>query len=151
MRMNASARPCTPIPIGLCRRLDLSACTWTKMSLVKQTRWPPARGTRATPEKRANLGHGVVINVNDLVQVPDDGFSDRRQLVEVVGPLGGDEHVESNGSQVTHCNLVGGGNNTSNENFHCSSLKGQSQLRAITQSPHLCSCTLRSPCTSCCI
>lgn len=79
------------------------------MSLVKQARWPPARGTGATPEKRANLGHGVVINVNDLVQVPDDGFSDRRQLVEVVGPLGGDEHVESNGSQVTHCNLVRGG------------------------------------------
>lgn len=66
-----------------------------------------------TPEKKAHLGHRVVINVNDLVQVPDDDFSDGCQLIEVVRPLRGDVHVESNGCQVTHCNLIRG-NNTSN-------------------------------------
>lgn len=150
MRMKASARPCTPIPIGLCRRFDLLACTSTKMGLVKQTTMLHVCDTEATPEKRANLGHRVVINVNDLVQVLDDGFSDRCQLIEVVGPLGGDVHVQSNGSQVTHRNLIRR-NNRSNENLRCSILTDHSQLRGITQSPHLCSCILLSLCTGCCI
>lgn len=66
-----------------------------------------------TPQKKAHLGHRVVINVNDLVEVPDDDFGDGCQLIEVVGPLWGDVHVESNGRQVTHCNLIRG-NNPSN-------------------------------------
>lgn len=61
--------------------------------------------SEATLDKRANLGHWVVVDVNNLVQILHNDFGDRCKLFEVKGPFWGDIHVESNGRQVTHCNL----------------------------------------------
>lgn len=58
-----------------------------------------------TPGKKAYLGHWVVVDINNLVQVPDNDFGDRCKLFEIKGPFWGDIHVEGNGRQVTHCNL----------------------------------------------
>lgn len=61
----------------------------------------------STLKKRTNLWDWVVVDVNDLVQVLDNNFGDRCQFVKVIGLVWGDIHVESNGCQVTHCNLIG--------------------------------------------
>lgn len=55
--------------------------------------------------RKTHLRHGVVVDVNNLVQVLDNDFGDRCKLFEVKGPLWGDVHVEGNGCQVTHCDL----------------------------------------------
>lgn len=57
------------------------------------------------PEKKTNLRHWVVVDVNNLIEVPDNDFGDRCKLFEVKGPFWGDIHVEGNGCQVTHSNL----------------------------------------------
>lgn len=59
----------------------------------------------ATLEKKTNLGHWVVVDVDNLVQVLDNDFGDGCKLFEVKGSFWGDIHVECNGCQVTHCNL----------------------------------------------
>lgn len=53
----------------------------------------------------ANLGHWVVVDVNDLVQVLDDDFGDRCKLAEVKGPSWAHVHVEGDGCQVAHSYL----------------------------------------------
>lgn len=106
MRMKASARPCTPIPIGLWRIFDLLACGETNR-LLTCTGPGYTVDEEATLEKKANLGNRVVVDVNNLVQVLDNDFGDRGELFEVIGLFWGDIHVESDGCKVTHCNLSG--------------------------------------------
>ena len=101
--MKASARPCTPIPIGLWRLLDLSACkAGQRDRLFRLSTHHSAAGSI---QKGAYLRHWVVVDVNDLVQVFNDDFGDGGKPFEVKGFLWGDAHVECNGSQVTHGNL----------------------------------------------
>lgn len=57
------------------------------------------------PERKSNLGHWVVVDVNNLVEVLHDNFGDRCKLFEVIAPLWGDVHVQGDGCQVTNCNL----------------------------------------------
>lgn len=56
-------------------------------------------------QTKSNLRHRIVVDVNNLVQVPDNDFGDRCKLFEVKGPFWGDIHVESNRCQVAHCDL----------------------------------------------
>lgn len=60
-----------------------------------------------TPEMKMYLRNWVEINVNDLIQVPDNNFGHRRKLRKIIGLFWGHIHVEGNGCQVTHSNLKG--------------------------------------------
>merc|ERR1719500_1454665 len=55
------------------------------------------------------LLHGVVVHVNDLVQVLSCNLGYMFQLLEVISFVGLDEHVNSNGGQVAYSHLVRSG------------------------------------------
>lgn len=54
-----------------------------------------------------SFGNGVVISVNDAVEVLGDNFSDVVQFLEIVDAVA-DEGGESDGGQITDGDLVGG-------------------------------------------
>lgn len=56
----------------------------------------------------ASLGNGVVVDVNDSVQVEGDDLGDGVELLEVVLLVGGDEGWESDGGEVADGDLIGG-------------------------------------------
>ena len=51
--------------------------------------------------------YGIVVDVNDSVEVPCHDLCDLKELLEVVGPVWQDKPVESQGGKVAHCYLIG--------------------------------------------
>ena len=127
IRMKASARPWTPMPMGLWRLFEYSAW-WGKRR--KRT---CSNSTRSFYLWRGNndryLWYRVVVNINDLVQVTSDNLSREKrykitnsccskvylythtdlcnftQPLEVILSLWSHETVEGEGGKVADCHL----------------------------------------------
>lgn len=52
------------------------------------------------------LGDGVVVDVDDLVEVPGNDLRDLVQFLEIKFPIS-DEAIESDGGQVAHSYFIG--------------------------------------------
>lgn len=51
------------------------------------------------------LGDGVVVDVDDLVEVPGNDLRDLVQFLEIKFPIS-DEAIESDGGQVAHSHFI---------------------------------------------
>lgn len=56
-------------------------------------------------EIKSHLRHWIIIDVNDFVQVSNDDFRDRCQLLEIKRSLRCHVHVQSDRRQVAHSHL----------------------------------------------
>ncbi len=130
------------------------AC-WSSLPVVWERRSASAanynnvRWLKHKKKKKApHLLHGVVVDINDFVQVLHNDFCNRGQLLEVKISLWGDVHVKCNWCQVANSHLQESVWSFMNALIKSNKLDYICILHSL---PHPYWCTLQSLCTSYCI
>lgn len=115
MRAKASARPCTPMPMGRWRKFEFFACCETE-----RRRRVRGAGGGSGKEKgkgrgqksdslfeRTHLNDWVEVDIDDFVQIARNDFGDFVQSLEVVRAVGLiHEGGEVEGRQIAHSDLL---------------------------------------------